>query len=689
MALLVRRRSASLIRPVAKTGLAVAVVAGTMGALTPVTTAHADTALLDANGKGMNTRLFRNAVDSKGFFSVNGTDVLGRGDLAFGLVLDGGFGLLRLKDTDTTTGRTFDNKQLIDSQFHGTLFASYSPFHNFTIGVGIPTDLVSGKPMCTGTGTPDPCANMGKDSAGNALVDPTKKTDVNSFFGGSYQINLKYRILRVEDSAFGLALIVQAEIPASKDAQKGFASDNGPAFTPLLALEKRFGGQQRLRIGFNAGATIITDSNGSKVADLKAAGTPGKALQHGNLGLGRLGISYRVTDDIDLVGETYGSFLLKNDAGGSAGLSAEGVGGIKVFVERNSYLFVGGGVGYLKGYQAATTRGFLGFIFEPSIGDRDGDGIKDDVDKCPDDPEDRDGFQDEDGCPDPDNDQDGILDKNDACPNDPETKNGIADEDGCPDGIDGDRDHDGIVDSKDKCPDDPEDKDGFQDTDGCPDPDNDQDGILDKDDNCPNEPEDKDGFEDTDGCPDPDNDHDGILDKDDKCPNQPETFNGFEDEDGCPDKGKVIIEGSSIIILEKIQFDYNSAKIKQESMPIIEAVAATLKGHPEFTLVEVQGHADERGDDAYNLKLTQDRVNSVMNAMTSKGIDAKRLRAKGFGEYCALDNPDGTSTIHNETQWEKNRRVEFKIVKTKDGPTGVELGCKNASSKGVKSDPVP
>jgi outer membrane protein OmpA-like peptidoglycan-associated protein len=65
--------------------------------------------------------------------------------------------------------------------------------------------------------------------------------------------------------------------------------------------------------------------------------------------------------------------------------------------------------------------------------DRDGDGIADDVDKCPDDPEDKDGFEDEDGCPDPDNDQDGIADAKDACPNDPETVNGFQDEDGCPD----------------------------------------------------------------------------------------------------------------------------------------------------------------------------------------------------------------------------------------------------------------
>lgn len=65
--------------------------------------------------------------------------------------------------------------------------------------------------------------------------------------------------------------------------------------------------------------------------------------------------------------------------------------------------------------------------------DRDGDGIPDVVDKCPDEPEDKDGFEDGDGCPDPDNDGDGIPDSKDACPNEPETVNGIKDDDGCPD----------------------------------------------------------------------------------------------------------------------------------------------------------------------------------------------------------------------------------------------------------------
>jgi OmpA-OmpF porin, OOP family len=116
--------------------------------------------------------------------------------------------------------------------------------------------------------------------------------------------------------------------------------------------------------------------------------------------------------------------------------------------------------------------------------DRDGDGIADAVDKCPDAPEDFDGFEDEDGCPEPDNDHDGVLDLNDRCPNEP----GPGVNGGCPFVANSDRDADGVADQNDKCPDDPEDRDGFQDSDGCPDPDNDGDGILDVNDKCPMEP---------------------------------------------------------------------------------------------------------------------------------------------------------------------------------------------------------
>jgi OOP family OmpA-OmpF porin len=101
-----------------------------------------------------------------------------------------------------------------------------------------------------------------------------------------------------------------------------------------------------------------------------------------------------------------------------------------------------------------------------SSGDRDGDGIPDNLDKCPDEPEDKDGFQDEDGCPDLDNDGDGIPDALDKCPNEPEDKDGFQDEDGCPDP---DNDNDGIPDARDKCPNEPETFNNYKDDDGCPD----------------------------------------------------------------------------------------------------------------------------------------------------------------------------------------------------------------------------
>ena len=93
-------------------------------------------------------------------------------------------------------------------------------------------------------------------------------------------------------------------------------------------------------------------------------------------------------------------------------------------------------------------------------GDRDGDGIPDDVDQCPRIPEDLDGFQDDDGCPDEDNDGDGITDKLDKCPNEPEDRDGFEDDDGCPDP---DNDKDGVPDLADKCPNEP----GVP-PDGCP-----------------------------------------------------------------------------------------------------------------------------------------------------------------------------------------------------------------------------
>ncbi len=629
--------------------------------------AQSDHLVPAGNGDGMDTHLFRPAVDSKGFFSVNGSDILGANDVSFGLILDYGRNLMRTNKDRVATASGYPGRganALIHDSFQGTFNFNYGIANMLVVGVAFPVVLMSGN------GVNDIGPGGGANYSTNQL-NVQKPANVS--------LHAKLRLTRV-DKGIGLAVIAKGGIPTGS-APRDAAADPGVWYWPQVVVENQFGASRALKLGLNVGYRGHTGKNPKFFLDQNNMPelAEGK-LEYGNLGTFGLGLAYRATDSVDLVAETYGTYLLDSNTDAKQKLSQEVAAGLKLFVENNSYLMIGGGSRYgaaSTGFEAADVRLFLGFVFEPSIGDRDGDGYKDDQDQCPDEPEDFDGYKDDDGCPDPDNDNDGILDVNDRCPNVPEDRDGDEDEDGCPEGRVLDRDGDGILDKDDKCPDKPEDRDGFQDADGCPDLDNDKDGILDKDDQCPLDPEDKDGFEDEDGCPDPDNDKDQIPDKKDQCPNKPETYNGFQDEDGCPDKGKVIIEGSDIVILDKVQFKTASAEILPASKSILDAVAATLKGHPEFKVIEIAGHADERGNDKYNLKLTRDRAHSVLSALVSRGISRDRLVSQGYGEYCPLDEG------HTPKAWEKNRRVEFKVVKTDDGMSDVDRGCGAATAHGV------
>src|SRR5262249_22588027 len=168
-----------------------------------------------------------------------------------------------------------------------------------------------------------------------------------------------------------------------------------------------------------------------------------------------LGASYAlIKERFDLLAGLYGA------VGGEANsYPVEGIVGVKIYLAKNSFMSLGGGASLIPAQtQGAVWRAFLGFVFEPQIGDRDGDGLKDDVDRCPDDPEDHDDFEDGDGCPDPDNDHDGILDKDDKCPNEPETNNGFQDEDRSQERREGKEGSDEMPDRQDKCPEDPKDR---------------------------------------------------------------------------------------------------------------------------------------------------------------------------------------------------------------------------------------
>ncbi len=614
---------------------------------------------------GYDLRLFRPAVDSKGLASVNGTDVLGHLDYSFGLILDGAFNLAPysgfIHSTNTPPDEATRTNHLVKQYFTGVLHFNVGLFNSLVVGAQLPIIAIRGQNVTAKGQFNDTESPSGLDYQGI----------------GNLVLHAKYRILRMERQPIGLAAILQVGLPTG--ASEKFAGEPGATIWPLMVLgyhphrALRFNAEAGYRFVTGEGATLNYNARTVPSNPMNATGTmlvrAGTPITYDDQITFGGGVAVRVGPAFDIIAEGYGNQM----RGSNGSLATEVLGGLKIFVDANSYLLIAGSCGNLcmplDGFSQPDYRGVLGFIFEPSIGDRDGDGYKDDSDDCPDDPEDFDDFEDEDGCPDPDNDRDGILDNDDECPLVPEDHDGDADDDGCPEGDDADRDGDGILDGVDQCPDDPEDLDGFEDEDGCPDPDNDKDGILDVEDMCPNDPEDKDGFKDKDGCPDPDNDQDRILDVDDTCPNKPETYNGFEDKDGCPDRGSVIIEDNQIVILEKIYFETDSAEIQQRSYAIVDAVGATMIGNPQIKKIEIQGHADERGEDEYNLRLTRDRAASVLEAIVQRGVDRGRMRSGGYGERCPIQ--DG----HSEAAWEKNRRVEFKILETEAGPTGVEVAC--------------
>jgi outer membrane protein OmpA-like peptidoglycan-associated protein len=327
----------------------------------------------------------------------------------------------------------------------------------------------------------------------------------------------------------------------------------------------------------------------------------------------------------------------------------------------NGLSFLGGvGKGLTSGFGTPDVRIFGGIGWGlQTPRDRDKDGLHDGIDPCVKEPEDEDGYQDEDGCPDPDNDADGILDVADGCPDVPEDKDSWQDEDGC---IDPDNDGDGIADGPDACPNEPEDRDGFEDTDGCVDPDNDADGVLDVSDPCPHISEDWDGFQDDDGCPESDNDADSIPDDRDMCPMEAEVVNGVRDFDGCPDDVLAVRTKDAIVIFEKVYFATNKDLILAKSKPVVEAVANVLRANTDVRRVRVEGHTDDVGKDDANLKLSQRRAESVLRELKSRGIDVSRLEAVGYGETRPID------TNRTEDGRERNRRVEFRILSA-DPPT--------------------
>jgi outer membrane protein OmpA-like peptidoglycan-associated protein len=241
----------------------------------------------------------------------------------------------------------------------------------------------------------------------------------------------------------------------------------------------------------------------------------------------------------------------------------------------------------------------------PASVDTDGDGIPDESDLCPDVPEDRDGYDDWDGCPEP-------------------GRGGITWR--TPDG-------------------------GWPDLAPSSQADTDGDGIADLNDECPTVPEDRDGFEDSDGCPDRDNDHDRILDENDKCPNEPETYNGVDDDDGCPDKGSDYIWRPKVTT-DPVDFDAGSSTVSADAAKFLDKLAAAIIANPEIGSVTIVGHADRREHHAR--QLATKRAEAVRAGLTARAVPYQRLRTQTAA-------PDDRPCMRGVDCARIHRRVEFQF----------------------------
>jgi hypothetical protein len=270
--------------------------------------------------------------------------------------------------------------------------------------------------------------------------------------------------------------------------------------------------------------------------------------------------------------------------------------------DKDAYLLAGIDIGLNDGAVGVPgLRVIIGAGWAPREHDKDHDGIPDDVDQCEDIPEDKDGFEDSDGCPDIDNDQDGIIDREDACPNVAGPKSTDPKKNGCPQA---DRDGDGIPDDVDACPDEKGEASDDPKRSGCPkllappplDPnkDDDGDGIPNAQDACP----DLAGEPSTDprlnGCPNPDRDGDTYLNEQDDCPDAAEVFNGVKDEDGCPDQGgKALVTVDAHLVLKlatpnAVKVDGTPGMTGADALHMAPASAMTLRA----IALELNKHRD-------------------------------------------------------------------------------------------------
>jgi outer membrane protein OmpA-like peptidoglycan-associated protein len=607
---------------VAPTAVAAALAA--VAALLPATSARAQFAAPIETT--VDAQLFQPAIGPRNFLTVDSTSVLDHKRLGFGLSVN----YQRHPYQVYTVGAMPGTSNLIDYQWSSDLYAAIGLFGKYQAGINIPFTLYLAGDEIDAMGMP---RNFRLTESGI----------------GDIRVEGKALLATLgEEEEYTVGLVAGLTLPTGKNADRPYLGDKNVTGRIKGIFQAELG---PVRAAANLGLLFRGTSQSFKTE-------VGHQLLYG------VGAAYPVDKRVDLILEVFGRSGLNDFTKFYSDVNPfEADIAARFMVTGMWSVTAGGGRGFGNGIGAPDLRLFAMGSFTPDFRDRDKDGIFDVDDRCPDQPEDRDGFEDKDGCPDldndndqvpdaqdkcvneaedidqfededgcpePDNDKDGIPDLNDGCPNAAEDHGGKKPNDGCPASSE-DTDGDSVNDTIDKCVDEAEDKDNFQDEDGCPDPDNDADGIPDDFDSCPNDAEDADGFEDEDGCPDPDNDKDGVPDAADRCPTQAETLNLNKDDDGCPDPGAEVARFTKekIELDERITFASRGGKlqVREGSVKAVNLVALIIKGHPtEVPRVRIEVFAEGIGQEE-----TQKRAEAVRDLLVSKGVDAARLTPVGGG----------------------------------------------------------
>ncbi|MEZ4288266.1 MAG: transporter [Polyangiales bacterium] len=410
-------------------GRVAALLAFALGAFGTASVAEAQTtsAQIDLNQ-------FRPAPIARDGFAVSSANDQGHKRFGIQLFADYADDPLVFENNLGTAGS--ESAQVVHQQLTGHMNMSLGLWNHLVLYVGLPYHFIV------------------KQDKGDTLP-LSVPAPTGSGLGDAYA-GLRLRLFGTRDDVFQLA------VQGTLNVNTASLADGTQTYLGGLDHKPYIGGHPELLFTFNGGKRFHLNGNvGMRFR---------QNVQLSNLQLGDeltfgLGAIIELVDErLDLILEGFGRTGL-TDSLGSTGFGKreespiEALGGLKYHHPKGLSLGAGGGLGVQRGYGAPDYRVFatLGYTMPekdkapPPPADRDGDGINDDLDQCPDEAEDIDTFEDENGCPDPDNDNDGVLDVNDGAPMDPE------------------------------------DPDGFQDEDGVPDPDNDGDGILDVDDQCPNE----------------------------------------------------------------------------------------------------------------------------------------------------------------------------------------------------------